>query len=311
MNKLAVLFPGQGAQYVGMGEDFAKEYESARKVFSMASSAMGYSMENLCFNSSEDELKKTENTQPAILSASYAIYKVLEDKGIKPQAVAGLSLGEYTAHVASGSIKFDDAVKIVKKRGMYMQEEVPFGVGTMAAILGLERNHVEEACRRASEYGVVEPANYNCPMQLVIAGEVKAVEKAVEISKELGAKKAVILPVSAPFHTTMLTGAGDKLERELENCMYNEFSIPVVSNVTSAYYKNKCDIKELLVKQVSNPVLWEDSVKTLIDDGFNVFLEVGPGDSLSKFTKRISKDVKILNVSSVKDMDKVLETLGL
>lgn len=311
MNKLAVLFPGQGAQYVGMGEDFAKEYEPARKVFSMASSAMGYSMENLCFNSSEDELKKTENTQPAILSASYAIYKVLEEKGVKPQAVAGLSLGEYTAHVASGSIKFDDAVKIVKKRGMYMQEEVPFGVGTMAAILGLERDHVEEACRRASEYGVVEPANYNCPMQLVIAGEVKAVEKAVEISKELGAKKAVILPVSAPFHTTMLAGAGNKLEKELNKCMYNEFSIPVISNVTSTYYKNKCDIKELLVKQVSNPVLWEDSVKTLIDDGFNIFLEVGPGDSLSKFTKRISKDVKILNVSSVKDMDKVLKTLGL
>jgi len=309
MNKLAVLFPGQGAQYVGMGEDFAKEYEPARRIFAMASEAMGYSMENLCFSSSDEELKKTENTQPAILSASYAIYKVLEEKGIKPQAVAGLSLGEYTAHVASGSIDFSDAVKIVKKRGMYMQEEVPFGVGTMAAILGLGREQVEEACRVASEYGIVEPANYNCPMQLVIAGEVKAVEKAVEIAKKFGAKKAVILPVSAPFHTTMLMGAGAKLEKELECCKYNEFSIPVVSNVTSTYYKYKDDIKELLVKQVSNPVLWEDSMKQLIDDGFNVFLEIGPGDSLSKFAKRISKDIKILNVSSIKDMDKALETL--
>jgi len=311
MTKIAIVFPGQGAQHIGMGQDFSEHYPEAKKVFEAASEAMGYSMEDLCFNSSAEELKKTENTQPSILTASYAMYKVLEGKGIKAEAFAGLSLGEYTAHVAAGTLPFEHAVKVVRKRGQYMQEEVPMGVGTMAAILGLDRASVEAACEKASSVGVVEPANYNCPKQLVIAGEVKAVEQAVENCKEVGAKKAVMLPVSAPFHTSMLIGAGQKLSKELEGVAYGSFTQPVVSNVTAGYYPDETSINELLVKQVSNPVKWEDSVKMLIEDGFDTFIEVGPGDSLSKFAKRISRDIKLLNVNSIESMEKTLEALGI
>lgn len=311
MSKIAIVFPGQGAQHVGMGQDFSEQFSEAKAVFEEASKAMGYSMEDLCFNSSAEELKKTENTQPSILTASYAMFKVLESKGVKAEAFAGLSLGEYTAHVAAGTLPFEHAVKVVRKRGQYMQEEVPMGVGTMAAILGLDRESVETACKKASTVGVVEPANYNCPKQLVIAGEVKAVEQAVENCKEVGAKKAVMLPVSAPFHTSMLVGAGEKLSKELAGVNYNEFSKPVVSNVTATYYPDAASINELLVKQVSSPVKWEDSVKLLIEEGFDTFIEVGPGEALTKFVKRISRDVKLLNVNSVESMEKTLEALGL
>ncbi len=311
MSKIAIIFPGQGAQYVGMGQDFSEQFIEAQTVFEQASQAMGYSMEDLCFNSTAEELKKTENTQPSILTASYAMFKVLESKGVKAEAFAGLSLGEYTAHVAAGTLPFEHAVKVVRKRGQYMQEEVPMGIGTMAAILGLDREAVETACEKASIVGVVEPANYNCPKQLVIAGEVKAVEQAVENCKEVGAKKAVMLPVSAPFHTSMLVGAGEKLSKELEGVSYNAFAQPVVSNVTATYYPDVASINNLLVKQVSSPVKWEDSVKQLIEDGFDTFIEVGPGDALTKFVKRISKDVTLHNVNSVASMEKTLEALGL
>ena len=311
MSKIAIVFPGQGAQYVGMGQDFAEQYSEAKSVFKAASEAMGYNMETLCFDSSAEELKKTENTQPSILTASYAMYKVLESKGVKAEAFAGLSLGEYTAHVAAGTLPFDHAVKVVRKRGQYMQEEVPMGVGTMAAILGLDRASVEEACSKASEIGVVEPANYNCPKQLVIAGEVEAVEAAIENCKALGAKKAVMLPVSAPFHTSMLKGAGEKLSVELEGVAYGDFLKPVVSNVTADYYPDEKAINTLLVQQVSSPVKWEDSVKKLIADGFDTLIEVGPGDALSKFAKRISRELNLYNVNSVETMEKTLEALGL
>lgn len=311
MSKIAIVFPGQGAQHIGMGQDFSEQFSEAKAVFEQASDAMGYSMEDLCFNSSAEELKKTENTQPSILTASYAMFKVLESKGVKAEAFAGLSLGEYTAHVAAGTLPFEHAVKVVRKRGQYMQEEVPMGVGTMAAILGLDRESVETACKKASTVGVVEPANYNCPKQLVIAGEVKAVEQAVEYCKEVGARKAIMLPVSAPFHTSMLVGAGEKLSKELEGVNYSAFNKPVVSNVTANYYSDVSSINELLVKQVSSPVKWEDSIKLLIEDGFDIFIEVGPGEALTKFVKRISRDVKLLNVNSVESMEKTLEALGL
>lgn len=311
MSKIAIVFPGQGAQHVGMGQDFTEQYSEAKAVFQAASDAMGYSMETLCFESSAEELKKTENTQPSILTASYAMYKVLESKGVKAEAFAGLSLGEYTAHVAAGTLPFDHAVKVVRKRGQYMQEEVPMGVGSMAAILGLDRASVEEACAKASDVGVVEPANYNCPKQLVIAGEVKAVEAAVENCKAAGARKAVMLPVSAPFHTSMLKGAGEKLSEELTGVEYGSFNKPVVSNVTAEYYPDVTSINDLLVKQVSSPVKWEDSVKKLIEDGFDTFIEVGPGDALSKFGKRISRDLKLYNVNSIESMEKTLEALGI
>ncbi len=310
MGKTAIVFPGQGAQYVGMGQGFAENFPVSKKVFEAASQAMGYSMEDLCFRSSDEDLRKTENTQPSILTTCIAIYKALEDKGIKADGFAGLSLGEYAALVAAGAMPFENAVKVVRKRGQYMQEEVPMGVGGMAAILGLANDKVIEACEKASATGVVEPANFNCPAQLVIAGEVGAVEKAVEICKEMGAKKAIMLPVSAPFHTSMLKGAGEKLALELDNVTFSPLNKPVVGNVEADFISSETEIKDLLIRQVSNPVRWEESIQRMINDGYDTFIEVGPGKSLSKFIKRISKDVQILNVEDPASLDKTLEKLG-
>lgn len=310
MRKIAFVFPGQGAQYVGMGQELAENYPVAKKVFEDATEAMGYNMEEMCFNSSDEVLKQTENTQPTILTASVAAYEVLKAKGIKPEGVAGLSLGEYSALVASGVMNFKDAVKVVRQRGKYMQEEVPAGVGAMAAILGLDGMLVEEACQEASDVGIVEPANYNCPGQLVIAGEVKSVEKAVELCREKGAKKAVMLPVSAPFHTSMLKGAGVKLSDELTNLQFNPFTYPLVANVTADYVKSHEDVKSLLIDQVSSPVMWENSIKKMIEDGFDTFIEIGPGKALSKFIKKISREVDILNVEDLASLEKTIEKLN-
>lgn len=309
MKNIAFVFPGQGAQYVGMGKEFVENFDIANDTFEKASDSIGYDMKKLCFEGPEDELKKTENTQPAILTASIAAYEVLVMHGYKPKALAGLSLGEFSALVASGVMSFEEAVKVVKERGRYMQAEVPLGVGTMAAFIGLSREKVIEACNSASEFGVVEPANFNSPIQIVISGEVKAVEKAVEIGKELGAKKAKVLNVSAPFHSSMLKGAGEKLSKELDKIKLEEFTYPVVANVTAQYYDSVSEVNELLVKQVSNSVLWEDSIKTMIKDGIDTFVEVGPGKALSSFIKRISRDVQILNVEDMKSLEKTLKAL--
>lgn len=306
MSKIAFVFPGQGAQYVGMGEELAKEYKVAEDVYEKATKALGKDMKSLCFNSSEEELKLTENTQPAVLTTSIAVMEVLKEHGIEPEACAGLSLGEYSALVAAGVLDFSEAVKIVKKRGQFMQDEVPVGVGGMAAILGLDKDKVEEACESVSE-GVVQPANYNCPGQIVIAGEKEAVKEASNNCKEKGAKKAILLPVSAPFHTELLVGAGEKLGEILAEAQYNDFSMPVVTNVTAEYVSDKSEVKDLLIQQVSSPVLWEDSIKRLIDDGYDTFIEVGPGRSLGKFIKRISRKVTILNVENKKSLAKVLK----
>ncbi|SHJ95676.1 [Acyl-carrier-protein] S-malonyltransferase [Paramaledivibacter caminithermalis DSM 15212] len=310
MRKIAFVFPGQGAQYVGMGKEFVENFKIANDVFEKASNSLGYDMKKLCFEGPEEELKKTENTQPAILTASIASYEVLKEHGIEPKIVAGLSLGEFSALVASKVMAFEDAVRVVKARGKYMQEEVPIGVGTMAAFIGLDREKVIEACNRASEFGVVEPANFNSPIQIVISGEVKAVEKAVKIGKELGAKKAKILKVSAPFHSSMLYGAGEKLAKELHKIELNDFIYPVVANVTADYYDSISSVNELLVRQVSNSVLWEDSVRKMILDGVNTFVEVGPGKALSGFIKRISRDVQILNVEDMTSLEKALKALA-
>ncbi len=310
MGKTAVVFPGQGAQYVGMGQDFAEAFPVSKAVFEQASQAMGYSMEALCFDSSDEELRKTENTQPSILTTSIAIYKALEDSGVKVDGFAGLSLGEYSALVAAGAMPFESAVKVVRKRGQYMQEEVPMGVGGMAAILGLDNDGVVEACKEASSAGIVEPANFNCPAQLVIAGEVGAVEKAVEICKEKGAKKAVMLPVSAPFHTSLLVGAGVKLKSELDQVAFSPLEKPVVGNVEADFIASENDIKDLLIRQVSSPVRWEESIQRMIADGYDTFIEVGPGKSLSKFIKRISKEVQIFNVEDPASLEKTLQKLN-
>jgi len=309
MNKLAFVFPGQGSQYVGMGKELVEKYSIAQKIFDEASESMGYDMKKLCFEGPEEELIKTENTQPAILTVSIAFYNILIQYNIEPSVVAGLSLGEYSALVSAGAINFKDGLRLVKVRGKYMQEEVPLGVGGMAAIIGLHKEKVLEACSKASPFGIVEPANYNSPIQTVISGEIKAVEEAVKICKEFGAKKAVMLPVSAPFHSSLLVGAGEKLKAELDSIDIKDFKYKIISNVTGDYYADKKEIKDLLIQQVSRPVLWENTVERMIRDGIDTFIEVGPGKVLSGFIKRISKDVKVFNIEDSKSLNNILESI--
>lgn len=309
MGKIAFVFPGQGAQHPGMGKELHDAFPAAKRVFDQASQAVGYDMAALCFEGTEEQLKMTENTQPSILTVSVAIAKVLEAHGIVPDAVAGLSLGEYAALTVGGALAFEDALKLVIKRGQYMQEAVPVGEGTMAAILGLSDEAVEAACEKASEVGIVQPVNYNCPGQLVIAGQVKAVEQAVAHAKEAGAKKAILLPVSVPFHTVMLKGAGERLKGELEKVEIRPLNIPLVNNVHADYDGGPEEILDVLVEQVYHPVRWEASIRRLIEDGFDTFIEVGPGNSLSKFIKRIDKQVLKLNVEDLASLEKTLKAL--
>ncbi len=307
--KIAFIFAGQGAQKVGMGKELTEHFEVADAIFTQATEALCIDMHKMVFESDEETLQITENTQPAILTTSVACLAVLKEKGIQPDIVAGLSLGEYTAHVAAGSIQFEDAVKLVRKRGNFMQEAVPAGVGTMAAIIGLAQQEVIEVCNQVSQAGFVEPANFNCPGQVVIAGEVGAVEKACAIAKDKGAKRAMILPVSAPFHCSMLKPAGKKLENALEEVMVQKMQIPVIANVNATYIKNEADIKPLLVKQVSSSVRWEDSVRKMITDGVDTFIEIGPGKILSGFVKKIDRNVTILNVEDMASLKNTLEKL--
>lgn len=310
MGKLAFVFAGQGAQTVGMGKELAENFDCAMKVFDEASKALGFDIKDMIWNGDAETLMITENTQPTIVTMSVAALRVLEEKGIKPEVVAGLSLGEYTAHIASGSMKFADGVRLVKKRGKYMQEEVPVGKGAMAAILALTAEQVRECCREAAKIGVCTGANFNCPGQIVVSGEVAAVEKCCELAKEMGAKRALMLPVSAPFHCELLTGAGEKLAKELENVEVSDMQIPVITNVTADYVKSKDDIKPLLIKQVSNSVLWEDTIRKMLSDGVDTFVEVGPGKALSGFIKKITKDAAVYNVEDMASLEKTLEGLG-
>jgi len=311
MGKIAFVFPGQGAQYVGMGKDFVENFGIANTIFEEASDEVNINMKKLCFEGPEDELMKTQNTQPAILTTSIAMLRVLENEGLNCHMTAGLSLGEYTSLVKSNVFSFKDAVKLVKKRGKYMQAEVPIGIGTMAAILGLDRDQLKLCIENTRQYGVVEAANYNSPGQIVISGEIKAVEAAVKMAVELGAKKAVILPVSAPFHCSLLKGAGEKLKKDLELLKINDPQVPVVSNVDATILSSKSKVIPSLVQQVSNSVLWEDSVSLMIDEGVDNFIEIGPGKNLSSFIKRIAKTrekkVNIYNVQNVDDFKQLLQ----
>jgi [acyl-carrier-protein] S-malonyltransferase len=309
MGKIAFIFAGQGAQYVGMGKELAENISVCKEVYEEADKALDFEISKLCFEGAKEELDRTENTQPAIVTTSIAALKALEERGINPDVVGGLSLGEYSALVCSGVLSFSDAVKLVKKRGKFMQEAVPVGVGTMAAVLGLGAEDVKAACAEASEFGIVEPANFNCPGQIVIGGEIEAVRVASEKVKERGAK-VMPLSVSAPFHTSMLKPAALKLEKELKSVELGEVKVPVITNVTGDYVKETVEIKELLKRQVMSSVLWENSIRKMIEDGVDTFVELGPGKVLSGFVKKIDRKVTVVNIEDMKSLDKALEILN-
>lgn len=303
MGKIAFIFPGQGAQYVGMGKELSEISPKAGSILDEATEALGFDIRKMVFESDDETLKITENTQPAILAVSVACAQPLIEAGIRADYTGGLSLGEYAAHVISESITFKDAVKLVRKRGKYMQEAVPLGVGSMAAILGLSRDDVIEVCKKAGEMGIVEPANFNCPGQIVIAGEVAAVNEAIKLATEKGAKRAMLLNVSAPFHCSLLRPAGEKLSQELANVPVYSMNVPVVTNVTGKIIESENDIKDLLIKQVSSSVFWEDCVRTLVENGVDTFIEIGPGKVLSGFIKKIDKSVSIYNVEDKESLE--------
>jgi [acyl-carrier-protein] S-malonyltransferase len=308
MNKIAFIFSGQGAQYVGMGKEIFDGFSVSRNIFKKADEILGFELSKLCFEGSTEELDKTENTQPCVVTVSTAILKVLEEKGIKPDVTAGLSLGEYSALVCSNVLEFATAVALVKKRGKFMQEAVPLGVGTMAAILGLSSDVVNEICAKASVKGIVEPANYNCPGQIVIGGEVEAVNFACEITKNIGGK-GIPLSVSAPFHTSMLESASAKLSDELKNIELSDIRVPIITNVTGDYIASKDEVKDLLKRQVKSPVHWESTIRRMISDGVDTFVEIGPGKVLSGFVKKVDRKLTVLNVEDIKSLKKTIEVL--
>ena len=310
MGKIAFVFPGQGAQYIGMGKELFENIQVSRDIFNIADEELKFKLSELCFNGEVEELNITENTQPAILATSIAALMALKDRGIKCDVTAGLSLGEYSALVCSGVMDFKDAIGLVKKRGRFMQEAVPVGIGTMAAILGLEADLVQEACTEARTSGIVEIANLNCPGQIVIAGEIAAVELACEKAKEKGAKRAMLLSVSAPFHTSMLKPAAEKLEVELENINLSDITIPVMTNVTGNYISSKDDIKPTLKLQVMSSVLWETIIRNMIKDGVDTFVEIGPGKVLSGFVKKIDRKLTVVNVEDMASLDNAVEVLS-
>lgn len=302
MGKTAFMFPGQGAQYVGMGRDFYEQIPICKEMFELAGKASALDVAALCFEENE-QINITEYTQIAMLAAEVAMLKAVEERGIKPDVTGGLSLGEYGALVASGVMTPEDVFKIVRKRGIYMQEAVPQG-GAMVAVLGLDTAVIEKICEETP--GMVTIANYNCPGQIVITGEEGAAQAAVEKLTAAGAKRCVTLKVSGPFHSPLLVGAGEKLAKELEQVEPNDIQIPYIANVTADYVKDKAEVKSLLEKQVSSPVKWQQSVERMIADGVDTFVEIGPGKTLSGFMRKIDKNRKVINIEKVEDLEKLL-----
>lgn len=300
---IAFLFPGQGSQHAGMGKDLAENFPVARQVFEEANDALGVDLASLCFNGPEEDLKLTANTQPAILATSIAALRVLETEiGIAPNCAAGHSLGEYSALVCAGALNFADAVRIVRQRGTFMQEAVPVGTGAMAAILGLDKETLERVCRDAALGQVVSPANFNSAGQVVIAGNTEAVDRAMNLAKEHGAKRALPLPVSAPFHCSLMIPAGERLADVLADIKVGDMTVPVITNVEATPNQDASRVCQLLVDQVSAPVLWEDTIACMINLEVERYIEIGPGKVLAGLVKRMAKDSTIQNVQNVSDI---------
>jgi len=310
LSKLAFIFPGQASQYAGMGKELCEKFPAARKVFDEADHALGFQISKLCFEGPDAELQLTMNTQPAILTVSVAAYRVLEEKSLRPDVVAGHSLGEYSALVAAGALTLSDAVQVVRKRGQYMQEAVPVGEGAMAAILGLPLDTVFQICAHARQDEECTAANINSPSQIVIAGSKGAVERAVKLSTDAGAKRAVLLNVSAPFHCRLMRPAQDRLEHDLMRLEFSDLHFPLVTNVDAEHIFTGLAARTSLVRQVSSPVLWEDSVRLMIEMGVDTFVEVGPGRVLSGLVKQIDRSCKMLNVEDEKSLTAAVEALN-
>jgi [acyl-carrier-protein] S-malonyltransferase len=306
LESVAFLFPGQGSQTVNMDKELAAMYPVAQETFDEADSALGYKLSEVCWEGPEDKLKLTEITQPAILTVSVAAFRVLESMGYLPSYVAGHSLGEYSAHVAAGTLSFSDAVKTVRNRGKYMQEAVPVGVGAMAAILALPLATLEEVCREAAQGEVCKPANINSDGQVVISGDRGAVERAAELAKQKGAKRAVMLPVSAPFHCSLMQPAQDRLAKDLEALIFNPMETPLVSNVDAEVIQSPEKARNALIRQVTGAVQWEKSMRALIGDGVHTFIEVGPGKVLSGLMRQIDRSRTALNVEDEASLQKTV-----
>jgi [acyl-carrier-protein] S-malonyltransferase len=293
-----------------MGKELAEQYPAARAVFEEADNALGFSISKMCFEGNEDELKLTANTQPAILTVSVAAYRVVAEKGLAPDYVAGHSLGEYSALVAVGALDFSDAVRLVRKRGQYMQDAVPAGLGGMAAIMGISPAVVQDACKRAAMGEICTPANLNSPEQTVISGHASAVKRAVEIASQLGAKRSMMLAVSAPFHSALMMPAQEKLEKDLRATSFNDLQVPLVTNVDADTIRKGDEAREALVRQVTMPVRWQESMRLLLDEGVNTFLEVGPGKVLTGLMRQIERSVASLNVEDEKSLQATVEKIA-
>lgn len=309
MGKIAFLFAGQGAQYIGMGKELYESHSVCRQVFEEASDCLGFDITKLILTGTKEELDLTENTQPAVVTMSLAAYQAVREKGIVPDVVAGLSLGEYSALTAAGAFTLSQVVPLVRKRGRFMQEAVPAGIGKMCAVLNLSEDKIREACEEAKPFGIVEPANFNCPGQIVIGGEIKAVEEAARLAKEKGAMKTIDLPVSAPFHTSMLKPAADRLKAEFNQLLLGELITPVISNVNAEYVQSAGQVKELLYKQVMSSVLWEQTLRRMIADGVTEFIEIGPGKTLSGFVKKIDRGLNIFNVEDIASLENTVKAI--